>query len=234
MKIITGVAAKRIRVNIMLSFVPLLVGCGVTADIHRLSPQFPKAHLVSCSTICIRLPPQISGYARKHKTSPFDIVWLPVGQSLLLYFQDLSRTNRRFYILSEMNTAVTPSCDVVLTLLDLSGKTVRKMALWQDGSVSFSSTTGITATGPGYSINWRISNRTEKLYPRRANPMAYFTGMLGAVELVAAQHRESTLLSLLVDKQMISTINQVVDRLVDVCNGASGISVGDLSACACS
>jgi hypothetical protein len=97
----------------------------------------------------------------------------------------------------------------------IRAETIRDMALYKEGSVSFRAEILARFDASTGHTEDRLALDFEKAYPARPNPIASLT--LYAPELVAAQSREGAALSLLMDKQMISLVDRLLQRANSIC-----------------
>jgi hypothetical protein len=165
----------------------------------------------ACNTICVQLEPSVSKYSITHSTSPFDKLRLDVGATLHAYLLDYSRAVPTVRV----DHAAAADCAVQVRVEQIRAETIRDMALSKDGSVSFRAEILARFNASTGHTEDRLALDFEKAYPARPNPIASL--FLYAPELVAAQSREGAVLSLLIDKQMITIVDRLLQRADSFC-----------------
>jgi len=189
-----------------------VASCTKTTSGHKI-PLHAGVQMgrTACKTICVQLEPSVSEYSITHSTSPVDKLRLDVGATLHAYLLDYSRT------VPTVRVDDTPvaGCAVQVRVEKIRAETMRDMALSKEGSVSFrveilarfDASTGRTEE--------RLALDFEKAYPARVNPITYVLWVPPG--LVAGQTREGNALSLLMDTQIITIVDRLLQRADSFC-----------------
>jgi len=186
-------------------------GCTTTTAAHKI-PLHAGAHMgpTACNTICVQLEPSVSKYSITHSTSPLDKLRLDVGATLHAYLLDYSRAVPTVRV----DHAPVAGCAVQVRVEQIRAETIRDMARFKDGSVSFRAEILARFDASTGHTEDRLALDFEKAYPARPNPILL---LVWNWELVAAQAREGVALSLLMDKQIITIVDRLLQRADSFC-----------------